>query len=47
MILFENNLDVSTSAKEKYELIIEASKGSAKFEQIRDWLKLRLIKNVP
>ena len=47
IILLDQNLDIRASTEEKYELIIDISKGSLKFEQIRDWIKLRLIKNVP
>lgn len=47
MILLDNAFDVTATTEEKYELIIEISKGLMKFEQIRDWIKLRLTKNVP
>lgn len=42
--LREFNLDIDASENEKYALIIEASKGTLNFEQIRDWIKSRLTK---
>jgi death-on-curing protein len=45
--LREFNLDIDASEDEKYTLIIEVSKGTLNFEQLRDWIKSRLTKIRP
>jgi len=46
MILLENDLDIDASQDEKYQVIVDVSIGSMKFEQIKNWIKSRLIKNM-
>jgi death-on-curing protein len=48
LILLENGLDISSDQDEKYLMIIDASIGKLRFENIRDWIQCRLInKNEP
>ena len=48
LILLENGLDISSDQDEKYLMIIDASIGKLRFENIRDWIQGRLInKNEP
>ena len=48
LILLENGLDISSDQDEKYLMIIDASIGKLRFDNIRDWIQCRLInKNEP
>lgn len=42
LILLENNLDIWASQDEKYEMMIAASKGVIRFEEIKLWISSRL-----
>ena len=48
LILFENNLDIRAGQNEKYDMMIAASKGEIRFEEIKLWISARLSqKNEP
>jgi death-on-curing protein len=44
LILYENNFDIKASEDEKYNMIIAASKGEMRFEEIKLWINSRLRK---
>jgi death on curing protein len=40
------NFDLEASQNEKYEMTIQASKGQIRFDEIKLWIKSRLISNI-
>lgn len=44
LTLLDNGFDIVASQNEKYEMVINASKGEIRFEEIRNWIVSRLIK---
>lgn len=40
LLLLENGLDITASQDEKYDLVISASTGKWRFEEINSWLSL-------
>ncbi len=46
LVLIENGMDIRTSEEEKFEFILNVAKGNMKYEQIRNWIQTKLIKNV-
>ena len=44
LILLENELDISASQDEKYNLVILVSKGEYRFDEIRNWLQSKIKK---
>lgn len=44
LILFENNMDVTATQDEKYEMVVAASKGNMRFDDIKTWILSRLRK---
>lgn len=45
LTLLEFNFDISASQNEKYEMTIAASKGEFRIEEIKHWIKDKLITN--
>ncbi len=43
LTLLESNYDISASQSEKYEMTIAASKGDLKIEEIKLWIRKKLI----
>jgi len=46
LVLLESDFDVSATQNEKYEMTIAASKGELKNEEIKLWIKGKLINNI-
>ncbi len=44
--LLEHGKDISASQDEKFDFILKVAKGEMNFEEIRKWIKIKLIKNV-
>ena len=44
LILLENGLDIEASQQSKYELVISASTGEFRFEEIKNWIQSHLEK---
>ncbi|WP_416338746.1 type II toxin-antitoxin system death-on-curing family toxin [Pedobacter sp. MC2016-05] len=44
LILLENGLDITASQQLKYDLVISASMGEFRFEDIRNWIQNNLKK---
>jgi death-on-curing protein len=44
LILLENHLDVKATQEEKYTMVIAASNGDLRFDEIKDWLQLHVKK---
>ncbi len=44
LILLENQLDITATQEEKYNFVIEASTGTYRFEEIKDWIIFNLKK---
>ena len=44
LILLDNGLDVAATQDDKYKMVISASKGEMRFEEIRNWIQERLEK---
>lgn len=44
LILLENGLDITASQQQKYDLVISASMGEFRFEDIRNWIQNNLKK---
>ena len=44
LILMENNLDILATQEEKYKMVISASKGEFRLNEIINWLKEHLVK---
>jgi death-on-curing protein len=44
LILLENGFDIESDQDEKYEMIIAASKGDIRFDDIKTWIQSRLRK---
>lgn len=44
LILLEGNLDIVATQDEKYEMMIAASKGEMRFEDLKYWIQNRLVK---
>jgi len=42
LILLENGLDIVASQEEKYDLVISASKGEIRFDDIKEWIQSNL-----
>lgn len=42
IILLDNGLDVIAEQDEKYKLVISASTGDMRFEEIKNWIQARL-----
>ena len=48
LILFDNGYDIDAEQDEKYKMVIAASSGEMRFEDIKEWINIRLIrKNEP
>jgi death-on-curing protein len=43
LILLENKEDIDASQDEKYELVIKVASGTYGFDEIKDWLKSKMI----
>jgi death on curing protein len=43
--LLENDFDIKASQSEKFDFVIKIAQGQLSFEQIRDWLSEKVIKN--
>jgi death-on-curing protein len=43
--LLEHGMDINASENEKFEFILDIAKGELKFDEIRKWIKIKLIKN--
>ncbi len=41
LLILKSGLDIKATQEDKYEMVIEVSKGKWKFEQIKDWLTER------
>jgi death-on-curing protein len=46
MTLLEYGMDINVSQDEKFDFILTIAKGELKFDEIRNWIKIKLIKNV-
>lgn len=46
LVLLELGFDISATQNEKYEMTIAASKGKLKNEEIKLWIKNKLINNI-
>jgi len=44
LVLLDNGLDIVTDQNEKYKMVISASTGEMRFEDIKDWIQTRLKK---
>jgi death-on-curing protein len=44
LLLLANGFDILANQKDKYEMVISASKGELKFDGIKNWIELRLIR---
>ncbi|MDR6969218.1 death-on-curing protein [Flavobacterium arsenatis] len=44
LLLLESNLDIIASQEEKYMMVISASKGEFRFEEIKSWIHSNLKK---
>ena len=44
LILLENQMDINASQEEKYNLVISASTGQYRFDDIRNWISRNLKK---
>ncbi len=42
LLLLENNLDIQATRDEKYDLVISASKGESRFNEIREWIEAKI-----
>lgn len=47
LILMEENVDLKATQEEKYNLVIEASTGNFRFEEIKNWLSKHAINIEP
>jgi death on curing protein len=45
LLLLSYGLDINATQDEKYHMVISVAKGEMKFDQIKDWLAERLMKN--
>jgi death-on-curing protein len=43
LILLENELDIDADQIEKYEIVISASKGEYRFDEIKTWLESKVV----
>ncbi len=43
ILLKEGNLDIDATEDDKYEFVINSAKGELKFDQIRDWIRKRIV----
>ncbi|MBK0382233.1 type II toxin-antitoxin system death-on-curing family toxin [Pedobacter sp. SD-b] len=41
LILLENGLDIAADKNEKYEMVISASTGNIRFDEILEWIRTR------
>lgn len=44
LVLLDNDLDVRADQMEKYKMVISASRGEMRFDEIRNWIQIRLKK---
>lgn len=44
LILFENGLDIAANQDEKYSMVISCTTGVMRFDDIKNWIQLRLKK---
>ena len=44
LILLENHLDIKASQEDKYNLVISASTGKYRFDEIKNWIESNLTK---
>lgn len=44
LLLMENGCDISASQADKYDFVIAVSKGEMRFDGIRNWLSLHVLK---
>lgn len=44
LILLENGFDITANQDEKYEMVIAASKGEIRFDEIRKWIGSKMLK---
>jgi death-on-curing protein len=45
IILLENGLDIIASQESKYNLVISASMGKVRFDEIKHWIQSNLKQN--
>jgi death-on-curing protein len=43
LTLLESDFDISATQDEKYEMTIAASKGDIRIEEIKNWIKIKLV----
>jgi death-on-curing protein len=46
LILLENGFDIAASQDEKYEMVIAASMGRIRFDEIKSWIAEKAIRSV-
>lgn len=44
LILIENGFDIIENQEEKYKMVISASNGDIRFEEIKNWIQTRIKK---
>jgi death-on-curing protein len=44
LVLLDNDLDVRADQMEKFKMVISASRGEMRFDEIRNWIQIRLKK---
>jgi death-on-curing protein len=44
LILLENGMTIDASQEDKYNMVIAASTGNMRFDEIRNWIQSRLKK---
>lgn len=44
LILIENGFDINENQEEKYKMVISASNGDIRFEEIKNWIQSRIKK---
>ena len=43
LMLLSYEVDISANQMEKYSMVINASKGDYRFEEIKDWIKSKIL----
>lgn len=41
LILFKDGVFINANEKEKYQMVLGASKGELRFDEIKSWLQLK------
>jgi death-on-curing protein len=44
LILIENGFELIADQEEKYKMVISASSGNIRFEEIKNWIQNRIVK---